>query len=95
MGYGIISDVERISDRHVRLRAGTLHAALDRLEGEGLVDLIGKRSSRVGCGGTTNSPPRVPSACQRRFIDCVGMRTRRPGDYAGGLLVYGLAAGTA
>jgi DNA-binding PadR family transcriptional regulator len=39
MGYGIISDVERISDRHVRLRAGTLHAALDRPEGEGLVEL--------------------------------------------------------
>jgi hypothetical protein len=34
----IISDVERISDRHVRLRAGTLYAALDRLEGEELVE---------------------------------------------------------
>ncbi|MCP2354244.1 DNA-binding PadR family transcriptional regulator [Nonomuraea thailandensis] len=37
-GYGIITDVLRISGERVRLRAGTLYAALDRLEGEGLVE---------------------------------------------------------
>ncbi|MER7500248.1 helix-turn-helix transcriptional regulator [Nonomuraea pusilla] len=36
-GYGVITDVERISDGQVRLRAGTLYAALDRLQGEGLI----------------------------------------------------------
>jgi DNA-binding PadR family transcriptional regulator len=36
-GYGIITDVERISDGRVRLRAGTLYAALDRLQSDGLV----------------------------------------------------------
>lgn len=36
-GYGIITDVVRISDGQVRLRAGTLYAALDRLHGEGLI----------------------------------------------------------
>jgi DNA-binding PadR family transcriptional regulator len=36
-GYGIISDVRRISDGRVRLRAGTLYAALDRLRLDGLV----------------------------------------------------------
>jgi DNA-binding PadR family transcriptional regulator len=36
-GYGIMSDVERISDARVRLRAGTLYAALDRLRSDGLV----------------------------------------------------------
>lgn len=36
-GYGIIIDVERISDGRVRLRAGTLYAALDRLQADGLV----------------------------------------------------------
>ncbi len=36
-GYGIISDVERISDGRTRLRAGTLYAALDRLQAEGLI----------------------------------------------------------
>ncbi|MEU7738902.1 helix-turn-helix transcriptional regulator [Nonomuraea sp. NPDC049158] len=36
-GYGIITDVVRISGERVRLRAGTLYAALDRLQMEGLV----------------------------------------------------------
>src|ERR1700722_1469243 len=30
-GYGVIREVERLSDGKVRLRAGTLYAALDRL----------------------------------------------------------------
>ncbi|NUW37906.1 helix-turn-helix transcriptional regulator [Nonomuraea sp. SMC257] len=37
-GYGIMADVLRMSGERVRLRAGTLYAALDRLEGEGLVE---------------------------------------------------------
>ncbi|HLX48840.1 MAG TPA: helix-turn-helix transcriptional regulator [Streptosporangiaceae bacterium] len=37
-GYGIMTDVERMSDGRVRLRAGTLYAALDRLVTEGLVE---------------------------------------------------------
>ncbi|HEX3647933.1 MAG TPA: helix-turn-helix transcriptional regulator [Pseudonocardiaceae bacterium] len=36
-GYGIITDVDTISDGQVRLRAGTLYAALDRLSRQGLV----------------------------------------------------------
>lgn len=36
-GYGVIADVERISGRQVRLRAGTLYAAFDRLQAEGLI----------------------------------------------------------
>jgi DNA-binding PadR family transcriptional regulator len=37
-GYGIMADVARISGNRVRLRAGTLYAALDRLRGEQLID---------------------------------------------------------
>ncbi|GLY74006.1 PadR family transcriptional regulator [Actinoallomurus iriomotensis] len=37
-GYGIMCDAEQISDGRVRLRAGTLYAALDRLQADGLVD---------------------------------------------------------
>ena len=37
-GYGIMTDVGRISEGRVRLRAGTLYAALDRLRAEGLVE---------------------------------------------------------
>jgi DNA-binding PadR family transcriptional regulator len=36
-GYGIITDVMAISGGRVRLRAGTLYAALDRLRAEDLV----------------------------------------------------------
>jgi len=36
-GYGIMSAVQEISDGRVRMRAGTLYAALDRLRADGLV----------------------------------------------------------
>jgi DNA-binding PadR family transcriptional regulator len=38
-GYGIMTDVTQISDGRVRLRAGTLYAALNRLAVEGLVEV--------------------------------------------------------
>ena len=38
-GYGIITDVEQISMRRVRLRAGTLYAALERLRTDKLVEV--------------------------------------------------------
>ncbi len=38
-GYGIIADVEQISKRQVRLKAGTLYAALDRLREDGLIEV--------------------------------------------------------
>jgi DNA-binding PadR family transcriptional regulator len=34
-GYGILRTVEELSEGRVRLRAGTLYTALDRLVGEG------------------------------------------------------------
>jgi DNA-binding PadR family transcriptional regulator len=37
-GYGIMTDVARISDGRVRLRAGTLYAVLNRLTGERLIE---------------------------------------------------------
>jgi DNA-binding PadR family transcriptional regulator len=36
-GYGIMSDVAAISSGRVKLRAGTLYAALDRLSNDGLI----------------------------------------------------------
>ncbi len=38
-GYGIIKAVEEMSDGRVRLRAGTLYAALERLETAGSITL--------------------------------------------------------
>ena len=37
-GYGIMTDVEHISGGRVKLRPGTLYAALDRVAAEGLVE---------------------------------------------------------
>ncbi|MGA8116765.1 MAG: PadR family transcriptional regulator [Actinocatenispora sp.] len=36
-GYAVIQEVSRISEGRVRLRAGTLYAALDRLRTDGLI----------------------------------------------------------
>ncbi len=38
-GYGIMTEITAISGGSVRLRTGTLYAALDRLAGEGLVEV--------------------------------------------------------
>src|SRR5215469_10271127 len=38
-GYGIMTDVAQISGGRVRLRAGTLYAALNRLAVEGLIEV--------------------------------------------------------
>ena len=38
-GYGIITDVQEISGGRIKLRAGTLYAALDRLRADGLVGI--------------------------------------------------------
>jgi DNA-binding PadR family transcriptional regulator len=38
-GYGIINDVAQISEGRVRLRAGTLYSALDRLREDGLIEI--------------------------------------------------------
>jgi PadR family transcriptional regulator len=38
-GYGIITEVAQISDGRVRLRAGTLYTALDRLRSDGLIGM--------------------------------------------------------
>jgi PadR family transcriptional regulator PadR len=38
-GYGIVGEVERLSEGRVRLRVGTLYGVLDRLVTEGLVEL--------------------------------------------------------
>jgi DNA-binding PadR family transcriptional regulator len=38
-GYGIMTDVQQISGGRVRLRAGTLYAAVDRLRADRLIEV--------------------------------------------------------
>jgi DNA-binding PadR family transcriptional regulator len=47
-GYGIIKAVEDMSGGRVRLRAGTLYGALERLHQEGLVEPAGEEPSGGG-----------------------------------------------
>jgi PadR family transcriptional regulator len=42
-GYGIARDVEELSDGRVRLTAGTLYGALNRLSDDGLVEPAGEQ----------------------------------------------------
>jgi DNA-binding PadR family transcriptional regulator len=41
-GYGVVQEVEQLSQGRVRLRAGTLYGALDRLVARGLVAPAGE-----------------------------------------------------
>jgi PadR family transcriptional regulator PadR len=38
-GYGIVGEVDRLSEGRVKLKVGTLYGMLDRLVGDGLVEL--------------------------------------------------------
>jgi DNA-binding PadR family transcriptional regulator len=38
-GYAVLEDVAQMTDGRVRLRAGTLYAALDRLRTDGLIEV--------------------------------------------------------
>jgi hypothetical protein len=60
-GYGIITEVAQISGGRVKLRAGTLYTALDRLRADGLVavdreEIVANRPLRF----YRLSPPRSP-----------------------------------
>jgi DNA-binding PadR family transcriptional regulator len=71
-GYGIMCDAERISGGRVRLRAGTLYTALDRLQSDGLVaadreEVVEGRLRRyyrlTDCGAVPRSPPHGWPSC--------------------------------
>ncbi|GAA4580508.1 hypothetical protein GCM10023194_09020 [Planotetraspora phitsanulokensis] len=82
-GYGIITDVLEISGDRVRLRAGTLYAALDRLQGEGLietdreevVDGRARRYYRLTSAGANRLS--VETEHLRRNVETAAARLRR------------------
>jgi DNA-binding PadR family transcriptional regulator len=95
-GYGIITDVTRISDGRVRLRAGTLYAALDRLHADGLIDFDRdeiangrlRRYYRLTDAGAGRLAAEVDRL--RRHANAAARRLR-----AAGVTPYGLARGAA
>ncbi|BCJ36079.1 hypothetical protein Athai_35820 [Actinocatenispora thailandica] len=86
-GYAIIEEVARISDGAVRLRAGTLYAALDRLRADGLIEVDReevvqtrlRRYYRITAVGARRLA--ADAARMRRHADAA---TRRLGHLAGG-----------
>ncbi len=87
-GYGIMTDVAEISGSRVRLRAGTLYAALDRLSVEGSVEvdreeIVDGRLRRYY--KLTPSGARVLAAEADRLRANAAMATRRLRLFAGGL----------
>lgn len=56
-GYRIIQSIEELSGGRVTLRAGTLYAALDRLERDGYIEFVGTESGE--------GPPRRSFALTR------------------------------
>ena len=69
-GYGIIADVSEVSAGRVRLRAGTLYTALDRLRANGLIavdreEIVDNRLRRY-----YRLTPRARSAWRRRRRGC-------------------------
>ena len=73
-GYGIIKAVEEMSDGRVRLRAGTLYAALERLESAGCVELDREESE----GG----PPRRYYRLTPAGVDLLEAEGKRLADNA-------------
>jgi PadR family transcriptional regulator PadR len=68
-GYGIIKAVEEMSGGRVRVRAGTLYGALERLRDEGLVEFVGESSD----GG----PPRRNYRLTRRGSEALAADAER------------------
>jgi DNA-binding PadR family transcriptional regulator len=84
-GYGVLEDVRNISDGRVRLHAGTLYAALDRLRTAGLIEvereeIVQSRLRRyyrlTGLGAQRLA---AESARMRRHAEIAGNRLRSLG----------------
>jgi DNA-binding PadR family transcriptional regulator len=68
-GYGIITDVQEISGGRVKLRPGTLYAALDRLRAQGLIgvdreEIVANRPRRY----YRLAPPLTAEPATRRHL---------------------------
>ena len=84
-GYAVIEDVHQISAGEVRLHAGTLYAVLDRLRGDGLIEVEReevvnsrlRRYYRLSAAGRQRLA--VESARLRRHADAASQRLGRAG----------------
>jgi DNA-binding PadR family transcriptional regulator len=91
-GYGVITEVERLSNGRLRLSAGTLYRALDRLVSEGLVTGAGEeivdgrlrryyRLTDVGAGALGEEAERMRVQAETVLSE-LGKAGRRPAEPA-------------
>ncbi len=81
-GYAIIQEVERLSADGLRLRPGTLYAALDRLASEGLIEVAGeevvdgrlRRSYRITSSGGARLASEVSRLRHNASVAARGLR---------------------
>jgi DNA-binding PadR family transcriptional regulator len=88
-GYGIIADVTDISGGRVRLRAGTLYTALDRLRADGLIavdreEIVENRLRRY-YRLTPEGEKRLADEAARLHANAAAALARLKPDLAGGL----------
>lgn len=88
-GYGIITDVTEISGGRVRLRAGTLYTALDRLKADGLItvdreEIVENRLRRY-YRLTLEGRQRLADEAARLHANATAAMRRLKPDLAGGL----------
>ncbi|WP_230884542.1 PadR family transcriptional regulator [Planomonospora sp. ID82291] len=96
-GYGVITDVREISAGRVVLRAGTLYAALDRLQAEGLIaddreEVVDGRVRRY-YRLTDSGGARLTAETERLRRHTEVATTRLRARLAGGAAFHGLAGG--
>ena len=85
-GYRILQVVDELSNGRVRLRAGTLYAAIDRLERDGVIELHSEE--------TAGGPPRRSFALTdrgRRLLEAEIERLQANADIGRARLPPGLA----
>ncbi|WP_449063478.1 PadR family transcriptional regulator [Planomonospora algeriensis] len=96
-GYGVITDVREISAGRVVLRAGTLYAALDRLQAEGLItgdreEVVDGRVRRY-YRLTDSGGARLAAEAERLRRHAEAASTRLRARLAGGALFRGSLTG--
>ena len=94
-GHAIIKEAERLSAGRVRLAAGTLYAALDRLTREGHIEAVGQETVngrlRQYYALTDSGTTAVRSEAERMAAAARLVIARRPGRSASAVLRPGVA----
>src|SRR5690606_19768870 len=78
-GYGIVQRVGELSDGGVRIGAGTLYGALDRLAGDGLVEASGEEVVRGRNRGQARTEWGTAGRAVRRRSGCAPRCAGTPG----------------